>query len=294
MPSLLGSIAKIEGKYGQCFNSSLRLMFNQEKLLQREFIILVTMVYTRTNLTIILKITIPIPSFRMTLLIVHVTPLGYGCLPYAKNQHHSYIHSWYIADSTLWIIFEIPRCVWSPPNAWTELNRCINGCPTTLKSQLHATTHSWDIANSCSFIILGMLEQTWPQAFTLSKISVWFGGIGTVWTQKIKQKIGKTHIEIAPYQVFMQNFLCKNVPIFPLYIMLTRKTNTFGSNDIDKLWTGRICTVCVQNAIQEKSVTFRKTFELHQLFMYNLLCQTVPIFLLYILLTYYPNYLLLG
>lgn len=188
MPSLLGSIAKIEGKYGQFFYSSSRLMFNQEKLLQREFIILVTMVYTRTNLTIILKITIPIPSFRMTLLIVHVTPLGYGCLPYAKNQHHSYIHSWYIADSTLWIIFEIPRCVWSPPNAWTELNRSINGCPTTLKSQLHATTHSWDIANSCSFIILGMLEQTWPQAFTLSKISLWFGGIGTVWTQKIIQK----------------------------------------------------------------------------------------------------------
>lgn len=88
MPNLLRSIEKIEGKYGQCFNSSSRLMFNQEKLLQREFITLATMVYTRTNLTIILKITIPIPSFRMTLLIVHVTPLDYGCLPYAKSQHN--------------------------------------------------------------------------------------------------------------------------------------------------------------------------------------------------------------
>ena len=83
---------------------------------------------------------------------------------------------------------------------------------------------------------------------------------------------------------------CANIPI----VHNAYKKNTFGSNDIDKLWTVRICTVCVHNTIQEKSVTFRKTFELHQLFMYNLLCQTVLIFLLYILLTYCPNYLLLG
>ena len=35
------------------------------------------------------------------------------------------------------------------------------------------------------------------------------------------------------YQVFMHNFSCQNVPIFPFYIFLTRRIDTFLSEGID-------------------------------------------------------------
>ena len=44
----------------------------------------------------------------------------YGCLTLLKNQHHSSIQFWHIADSVLGIIFVMPRCTWLHPYQWTE------------------------------------------------------------------------------------------------------------------------------------------------------------------------------
>ena len=48
------------------------------------------------------------------------------------------------------------------------------------------------------------------------------------------------------YRVFVHNFLCQNVQIFPFYILLTRRINTFWSKSIDKFWSGGIKTFWVQ------------------------------------------------
>ena len=65
----------------------------------------------------------------------------------------------------------------------------------------------------------------------------------------------------------MQNFLYKNVEIFPLYIYLIRKIQT--------VWSEKIATVSSGSIIQEKSVTFSKIFELYKLFMRDFLYQKV-------------------
>ena len=41
----------------------------------------------------------------------------------------------------------------------------------------------------------------------------------------------------------MYNFLCQVVLIFPLYILLTRRINTFLSEAIDTFWAGATRTV---------------------------------------------------
>ena len=46
------------------------------------------------------------------------------------------------------------------------------------------------------------------------------------------RKIDKIHKDFELYQVFKHNFLYKNVWIFPLYILLTSRINTFWSGGI--------------------------------------------------------------
>ena len=53
--------------------------------------------------------------------------------PYAKNQHHSSMQSWYIADLILGVISGMPRCAWSHSYKWIESNRCFYECLTTYK-----------------------------------------------------------------------------------------------------------------------------------------------------------------
>lgn len=68
-------------------------------------------------------------------------------------------------------------------------------------------------------------------------------------------------------QTFIQNFIYKNVEIFPLYIYLIRKIETF--------WSEKIATVPSGSIIQEKSAIFSKIFELYKLFMRDFLYQKV-------------------
>ena len=53
--------------------------------------------------------------------------------PYAKDQYHSSIKSWYVADLILRITFGRPRYAWPHPYKWTESNRCIFVRLTTCK-----------------------------------------------------------------------------------------------------------------------------------------------------------------
>ena len=56
------------------------------------------------------------------------------------------------------------------------------------------------------------------------------------------REVDNTHKDFELFQVFMCNFLCQNVRIFLLYILLTRRIDTFWSSGIDKFWSGGIET----------------------------------------------------
>ena len=79
------------------------------------------------------------------------------------------------------------------------------------------------------------------------------------------KKMDKIHKNLGLYQVFMHNSLCQNVPIFPLYILLTRRIDTFWSMDIDKFWSGGIEKFWVPKMTQKKSTNI---FDLYQVFIY--------------------------
>ena len=91
----------------------------------------------------------------------------------------------------------------------------------------------------------------------------------------------------------MPNFLYQNVPIFPLYILLTRRIETFWSEGIDTFWSGGTGTAWHRKSQTKNPQYSQRSFELYELFMHNFLCHTVTEFPFYILTTYYPNYLLL-
>ena len=57
--------------------------------------------------------------------------------------------------------------------------------------------------------------------------------------------VHNTHKDFELFQVFMRNFLCQNVRIFLLYILLTRRIDAFWSRGIDKFWSGGIETYWV-------------------------------------------------
>ena len=47
------------------------------------------------------------------------------------------------------------------------------------------------------------------------------------------RKINNIHKNFELQQVFMPNFLCQNIPIFPLHILLVRRIETFWSEGIE-------------------------------------------------------------
>ena len=65
----------------------------------------------------------------------------------------------------------------------------------------------------------------------------------------------------------MLNFLDQNVQIFPLYILLTRRINTFWSKGFDKFWSGNMGTFWAQKVKEKKSTKFTNIFELCQFFI---------------------------
>ena len=67
------------------------------------------------------------------------------------------------------------------------------------------------------------------------------------------RKISKIDKGFELCQVFMHNLLYQNIRIFALYILLTRRINTFWSKAIDRFWSGDIKTFCVQKITEEKS-----------------------------------------
>ena len=64
------------------------------------------------------------------------------------------------------------------------------------------------------------------------------------------RKSDKIHKDFELYQAFMHNFLSQNVSIFPIYILLTRRINTFRSKGTDKVW-GSIETFWAQEIIHK-------------------------------------------
>ena len=61
-------------------------------------------------------------------------------------------------------------------------------------------------------------------------------------------KISNIFRDFKLYRVFMFNFLCQNAQIFSLYILLTRRINSFWSEDIDTVCSRGIGTFCYRKA----------------------------------------------
>ena len=72
----------------------------------------------------------------------------------------------------------------------------------------------------------------------------------------------------------MHNFLCQNV-IFPLYIFLTKRIDTFWPEGIDKFLAWRYWESLARKS-KTKNQQYSQKFELYQLFMDTFLCHTVP------------------
>ena len=80
--------------------------------------------------------------------------------------------------------------------------------------------------------------------------------------------------KILNYTNFHEQFLLsQNVSIFPLYILLTRRIDTFWCEGITAFWSVGIRTVWYRKS-QTKNQQYSQMFELCRSFMHNFLCQT--------------------
>ena len=57
--------------------------------------------------------------------------------------------------------------------------------------------------------------------------------------KKSDKTIDKINKDFDLYQVFMYNFLCQTVLIFPVYILLVKRIGTFWSRGIRTFWIHR-------------------------------------------------------
>lgn len=57
------------------------------------------------------------------------------------------------------------------------------------------------------------------------------------------REINNIHKNFELYQTFMHNFFCQNIPIFSLYMSLTRKIETVRSESLEMFWSGSFKTV---------------------------------------------------
>ena len=93
---------------------------------------------------------------------------------------------------------------------------------------------------------------------------------------KTDKKIDKLEKNFDLYQVLMHRFLSRHVQIFPNYKLLTKKINIFSSGSMV------VCKALVyfEPKIRKEICTkFKKIFELHQAFMYNVLHKTFLTFI---------------
>ena len=95
------------------------------------------------------------------------------------------------------------------------------------------------------------------------------------------RKISNIQKKFELYQVFMRNFVCQNVPIFPLHILI---------------WLGGIRTSWERKSQKKKkkNSNIHKIFWVLPTFVDNFLCQTVPKFPFYTLFTYHACSMLLN
>ena len=87
-------------------------------------------------------------------------------------------------------------------------------------------------------------QEPWSKTYVDSCIQ--FGGIESFPPWDYFDLRGLKHFELENfdtvnkyfelYQVFMYDFLCQNVPIFPMYILFTKITETFWSRDVTDIW----------------------------------------------------------
>ena len=68
-------------------------------------------------------------------------------------------------------------------------------------------------------------------------------GLSVQFLPKKLGKISNIHKDFELNQVFMNHFLCQKFPIFQLYILRTRRMDTFWYKGVKKFWSGGIDTV---------------------------------------------------
>ena len=134
-------------------------------------------------------------------------------------------------------------------------------------------------------------------------------GVRTFWAQNILQEKSTIITKILNFTNFLNiilctkmfkyshytyclivgnnNFICQNVPIFPLCILPLRRINTFWPGGIEVFWSRVNKTVWHRNSHPKINNIHKILFVLNQLFINNFLCQTVPKFSFYILAKLY-------
>ena len=83
------------------------------------------------------------------------------------------------------------------------------------------------------------------------------------WQNLTKEFDKKLTKGFAWYQVFMYNFLCQTVLIFPILILFTKRIDIFWSGGIDTFWSGGIISTFWDQKIRlERLIKYIKIFEL--------------------------------
>ena len=99
-----------------------------------------------------------------------------GWLSIYRNQHHSPIQSWHIADALLGIFFDITRCAWPYPYEWAVSNKCTCVCLITCKTALSRLSSflrsSWlNDLNHFGYVLndLNHFAYVWPHPLEIIK-----------------------------------------------------------------------------------------------------------------------------
>ena len=108
------------------------------------------------------------------------------------------------------------------------------------KRYSHTYSHmaSWsydqhDFTRQLKKFIFPLSEDLWPGNLA--------GCIERLWNKRVTQEKFTNIIKIFNYiKSFVYSFLCKNVWIFQLYMLLQRRINTFWSNSFGNFWSGGI------------------------------------------------------
>ena len=123
------------------------------------------------------------------------------------------------------------------------------------------------------------------------ELDMWVGGIRRFWVQTNHRKISNTYKGFELCQNFKHKFLSQIVPIFPLYILLTKRIDTFKCDGSDTFWSEGIGDSLAWKITSKKSAILSKIFWIIPFFWWMFIANCPEILILHTTQTtyYLPN-----